>query len=372
MNTARSGQLKVVFTTALVTAGACATRAQVVQFNPAAPTLDRWNYPFDSAPGFSESGATFSALGQEEAFPGFSFDQRDGQVLLGWDTNGAIPVGRGTCGYRVRSATVTIAVTGDIPFRYDPTYDERATYLSGGVDADLGRPIELYGVGFRNGWSSGAVGFACPGGNTGSFPCYYEGDVNLPGPPFGPAILKDLRSVFPTDYLNAVARDISNNIRDGFDPTRFAVGQIAGVSAGSYVSDIRDVTFTIDVSHPDVQFYLRNAVNQGRLMLMISSLQPAASVGGPGSGEYARFFMKEHPLGNLGGVTRWARLSLDVRVVTLVADLNGDGAVNTADLTQFLGQFGKSGNVLTGDLNCDGVVNTADLTRFLGQFGQSG
>lgn len=53
-----------------------------------------------------------------------------------------------------------------------------------------------------------------------------------------------------------------------------------------------------------------------------------------------------------------------------VGDLNGDNAVNTADLTQFLGQFGSTVPTGTGgDFNCDGSVNTADLTIFLGRFG---
>lgn len=358
---------------ALATLGGGAQGA-VIQFRPVAPTLDRWNYPFDSAPGFSETGATFSALGQEDAFPGYSFDQRDGQVVLGWDTNASVPTGLGVCGYRIIGASVTIAVTGEVPFRYDPTYDARATYLAGGVDADLGRPIELYGVGFRNGWNSGAPtqsGCPAPGSGFEGFPCWYEGSVDLPGPPFGPCVCKNQRHAFATDALNGVARDISNNVRDGFDPRPFAVGQIAGVSPGAYVTSVRDVAFTLDVGDADVQRYLRAAVSAGRVLLTVSSLQPAASVGGPGSGEYARFFMKEHPLGNSGGVTRWARLALDVEVIALVGDLNGDGSVDTADLTRFLGQFGQTGAFLSADLNCDGEVNTADLTRFLGQFGQT-
>ncbi|MFM9956872.1 MAG: choice-of-anchor B family protein [Phycisphaerales bacterium] len=50
-------------------------------------------------------------------------------------------------------------------------------------------------------------------------------------------------------------------------------------------------------------------------------------------------------------------------------DLNGDNAVNVADLTIFLGQFGQAGAGLSGDLNGDNVVNVADLTLFLGRFG---
>lgn len=346
----------------------------VIQFRPSAPSIDRWNYPFDSAPGFSETAATFSALGQEDAFPGFSFDQRDAQVIVGWDTNGAVPTGRGVCGYQIVSASVTIAVTGEVAFRYDPTYDLRATYLSGAPDPDLGRPVELYGVGFRNGWNSGAATIAgCPAPGSGfeGFPCWYEGSVDLPGPAFGPCVCKNQRNAFVSDFFGGVMRDVSNNVRDGFDPKPFAVGQIAGVAPGAYVNDARDVSFVLDVGDVDVQRYLRNAVDSGRLLLTVSSLQPATSVGGPGAGEYARWFMKEHPLGNLGGVTRWARLALDVRLVTLVGDLNADGAVNTADLTRFLGQFGSSGAFLDADLNCDGAVNTADLTLFLGRFGTS-
>ncbi|MFM9959367.1 MAG: GC-type dockerin domain-anchored protein [Phycisphaerales bacterium] len=53
------------------------------------------------------------------------------------------------------------------------------------------------------------------------------------------------------------------------------------------------------------------------------------------------------------------------------ADLNNDGAVNTIDLTAFLGQFGTTRPPYTGaDFNGDGSVNTIDLTFFLGQFGR--
>ncbi|MFM9959121.1 MAG: dockerin type I domain-containing protein [Phycisphaerales bacterium] len=54
-----------------------------------------------------------------------------------------------------------------------------------------------------------------------------------------------------------------------------------------------------------------------------------------------------------------------------LGDFNGDNAVNTADLTFFLGRFGQvvpPGS--PGDLNNDGAVNTQDLTTFLGRFGQ--
>ncbi len=52
-------------------------------------------------------------------------------------------------------------------------------------------------------------------------------------------------------------------------------------------------------------------------------------------------------------------------------DLNGDRAVNTADLVAFLGQFGQTASPSGSgaDFVADGVVNTADLVFFLGRFG---
>jgi hypothetical protein len=54
------------------------------------------------------------------------------------------------------------------------------------------------------------------------------------------------------------------------------------------------------------------------------------------------------------------------------ADLNNDGAVDTLDLTRFLGRFGSSQPPGTGgDFNGDGIVTTPDLVFFLGRFGST-
>lgn len=82
----------------------------------------------------------------------------------------------------------------------------------------------------------------------------------------------------------------------------------------------------------------------------------------------------------LGTVVVETPLATGVGAVTVVkaltkrpADINADGAVNTADLTALLGSFGQSVTPGTaGDINGDGVVNTADLTALLGVFGSAG
>lgn len=56
-----------------------------------------------------------------------------------------------------------------------------------------------------------------------------------------------------------------------------------------------------------------------------------------------------------------------------VADANGDGRTDAADLSVLLAQFGTSVPVGTGaDFNDDGAVNAADLSVLLGSFGCGG
>jgi hypothetical protein len=61
-----------------------------------------------------------------------------------------------------------------------------------------------------------------------------------------------------------------------------------------------------------------------------------------------------------------APVAMDTATITLStgspADLNGDGAVNAADLSILLSNWGTSG---LGDINADGIVNAADLSILL-------
>lgn len=52
-----------------------------------------------------------------------------------------------------------------------------------------------------------------------------------------------------------------------------------------------------------------------------------------------------------------------------VADINGDGVVDTADLGLLIGEFGGAGPI--ADLNSDGGVDTADLGLLIGEFGST-
>ena len=61
-------------------------------------------------------------------------------------------------------------------------------------------------------------------------------------------------------------------------------------------------------------------------------------------------------------------VTVSVTAFACSADLNADGAVDTADLGILISEFGTSGTL--ADVNNDGVVDTADLGSLVGVFGQ--
>ncbi|MDZ4828584.1 MAG: dockerin type I repeat-containing protein [Phycisphaerae bacterium] len=72
---------------------------------------------------------------------------------------------------------------------------------------------------------------------------------------------------------------------------------------------------------------------------------------------------------NFGGVPGQQYFVIPGAAAPCPADLNGDGAVDGADLGSLLGNWGGAG---TGDINSDGTVNGADLALLLGAWGSCG
>jgi len=241
---------------------------------------DRWMYPFNGAAGAETSASTFGAPGDA------MFDDRDGQYLLEFDTSGDIAPGQGAANYQVNSArlVVTLRPEGEQgTWNYDPTFDSYTSFPPG-ADADAGRSIELYGVGYRNGFTTTS---------------FTESSAFAPpGPP-----VPGVRNAYANDYAGGVDRDISNNVRNSFDPNPFAVGTIDGLAPGDAVPGGAAVVFEIALS-PDVLAYLQDRLDQGEVDLIVSAIFSAA-FGGPAT--YPRFDTSE------GGVA--AVLDLDVQVV---------------------------------------------------------
>lgn len=213
---------------------------------------DRWMYPFAGPGGTTHRAPTFGSDSQP------TFDNRDGQLLIEFDTSGTIAPGLGASSYQVHSARVEVAVV-DGDFVYDGSYDGFASYF-GGNDTDAGRPVELYGIGYRNGNSTTGTDL-----ETVAF-----------GPPGAPAA--GVRNAFASDYAGGLARDVSNNVAAGFDPTPFAVGSTS-LAAGAAVPAGTIFGFDL-VLGADVVAYLQGRLDLGRVDLAVTSLHDSA-FGGP-------------------------------------------------------------------------------------------
>lgn len=342
--------MRQVFPILLAFSGLAAS-ASGITVSRSQPDLDVWNYPFNFTPGYRSAISTFSALGQEE-LAGLTFDQRDAQMLIAFDTEPDVPTGQGQAAYCISSAVIRINTSTDDAFAYDPTADIWQSYLEPGepgavADTDSGRPLEMFGAAFRGGWT---------------LHTYYEGTISAPGPGFGPMVASDVRYVYPTDALAGGTDDVSNNVRDGFDVFPFAIGQCA-LAPGALVPSNTEFTFTLDVTSPDVQQYLGEALDAGRLMVVLTSLQPAQSGngGGPGTGSFATWYAKE----NIFGTGRAARLELEVEI-RQPGDVNGDTMVNFDDLNELLSNWGEVVTPGTsGDVDCNGTVDFTDLNILL-------
>jgi hypothetical protein len=210
------------------------------------PNFDRWNYAFNFTPGVRTTAPTFS--GQNDQFPPQLFDDRDAQFLNSFITAGQYQPGLGVENYVITEATFTARIVAGA-FPYDTVRNDGAS-------------IELFGTGFRNGLNAFAYGetFAYA---------------------FGDPTLEDVRNAFATDNAGGVRRDVSNEQRDGFVSTPFAIGQIAGAAPGTVVGSGQVVTFSLDLSNPDVVSYLQESLNEGIVSLTVSSLH--LTVQGDGS-----------------------------------------------------------------------------------------
>ncbi len=323
----------------------CAASADTIHATYPSPTLDRWMYPFNATPG---TRPVISTFGSTPGAP--EFDSRDGQFVMAFSTAPQVPAGLGANHYTITGARATIEYANDLVVAYDPTQDPWQVFVASTdpahiADPDLGQPIELFGCGFRNGFT--AANFV----ETSHF--------STPPNPMAPSV----RNAFAMSFnANSSQIDVSNSPRERFDPLDFAVGKIAGLEPGSLVPMGSTMSFDIDVAHPAIQQYLRESLDQGQLFFVATSLTFVEQQGG----NFPAFYAKENPLVQLL-LAHPASLELHVDTTTCApSDINCDGATDGLDLSAILSNWGYPG---PGDLNDDGTTDGLDLSAVLGGWG---
>jgi hypothetical protein len=246
----------------------------------ASPYADKWMYAnAESAGAFTEVAPVFAFLGTSED------EDRMGAILLAFDTATLVPANRGVGAYAVTSVKFSITVrTGDT-FLYDPTHDSYRTYLPVGnplsqADTDTGRPVELFGVGLRNGYT-GLKG-SISGGPT----------PYLETSPFGTAGQATFRNAYPIGLdASGVPYDVADNISQEKEATPFAVGTTTDATPGGSVPEGALFTFQLQLSDAAIRSYVQAGLNAGVLGLYVSSLHSATGQTGPQT--YPRFLTRE-------------------------------------------------------------------------------
>ena len=237
--------------------------------------LDFFNY--GNAPaGGSTSVPVFAVLNSDDA-------DRLGTMVLGFPTAEAVPAGLAPSLYALTSVRLVLNLQNSL--LYDPTHDPVESYISGGVDADPGRPYEVYGLGLRNGYAG--IGFD-PG--LAGPPLFGEGS------PFEPAGGAGLygQNAYPVSYGAEVARtdhDVTDSVSEGWETEPFGLGAIDGVAPGFTSPANSRVVFTMNLSDPDILAYFQSSLAAGAVGLNVASLHASDGIG---QGSYPRFSAREN------------------------------------------------------------------------------
>jgi hypothetical protein len=263
--------------------------------------------------GVRVSASVYGAYGPFDYLDfGYDFDDRHAQMLLDFDTTQIAQPGLGAENYNVSSIVVSIVVDQANAFVYDPTHDPLTTY-TGATDPDLGRPLELFGVGYRDGFSLAT---------------FRENSAYQAPRAVG---YKGVRNAYAFDFINGLPRDVSNNVEQNFEVSPWGVGQFAGqveldgsflpgsLQGGQLVPQDAVMEFAVNLSNPLIRAYVQAGLHAGRLQFMVSSLLGYSYQDDEGaSGGFPSFYTKE------------SIYHVPQDDIFLAAQLSGDVAVQSA------------------------------------------
>jgi hypothetical protein len=222
-------------------------------------------YPFNSMPGIRPVAPVFGTFGD-----GAGVDTRHGQFVMGWNLAGRVQPGLDLRRYLVRSVRLQVQVVREGAFVHDPTPDDFGSYLEEGSegavpDEDPGRPMELFGTGFRGGFTGETFLANSPYGSTAA------GGRNAYAAGFNPA----------GEWV-----DVGNNVGKSADrfapfPTRaFATGVVDGLAAGEPVPSGATVSFEVELDDPLVLGHVRASLRSGRLWFTLTWLGESGGLTG--------------------------------------------------------------------------------------------
>ena len=259
--------------------------SEVIETSFDKPSQDRWNYPYNSTPGTRALASLFRSTDPEVGV------YRYGTFIVGFDTSDLIPEGNSSGAYQITSAQIRLMTSGNFEVPYDLSYDPVASYLPEThelylEDEDPGRPIQVFGAGFRNGFNQETWNEATP----------YSPGGNAQRTVF-PILLNE--SGLPEDVSLAVDYD------NPADAAPFAVGRLEDTEAGDLIPEDTWMIFDIDLNNSGTLAYLQQGLSQGKLLFTFTSLNE----GGREVRTYPEFYTDDHLVGES------PQLRLNLRIV---------------------------------------------------------
>lgn len=307
--------------------------ATTFRVNDTSPAIERWMYPHNAAPCDRPAGSVFGSFGDASGV-----DTRHAQHLLGWNTGAFAPTNRGAVNYLLTRCRITLTINRGNLFAYDPSLDSLQTYFEtnhpGYVpDSDEGRPIELFGAAFRNGYDAASFEQCAPFGGSGT----------------------GQRNAYAAGWsTQGMLVDVSNNVGKTntayapFEILPFAVGQTTNAQPGELVPAGAQITFDLNLNDPFVLAYLQQGLNLGLLRFMVTSLhETGGRFGAPSYPDFATHFNQ--------AVSTPTRLEIEGLVVSR-ADLDADEVPDDWELFHL---DSLAFNATTDD-DEDGISNLAE------------
>jgi len=301
----------LIVSTSVIAIGSIAARAGEVHWSE--PSDDRWQYPFNFSPGVESRASIFGSTGDPRYT---TFNDRDGILIVAWDTSDAVPTGLPAASYGIRSVGVVLtaaAGTGCLTclpvatWLVDLTPDPWFELDYPISDSDPGQPIELYGVGF---------------GPEYDYATWLESDIYV-GSDDQESTQRD---PYPFVFgAGATQVHVEDSVKNQFTPSPWAVGVPVNYTPGSQTIPFA-VNFDVDTAKSGglVRNYFQGQLGGGRVFVDITSLTVTTQQAAAG---YPVFFTKEGV--NLDPNARPAKLSM---TLAPTADINGDGMPGLPDL----------------------------------------
>lgn len=299
------------------------------------PSDDRWHYPFNGTPGYRAVASVFGAAGNS------GFNDRDATLIIAWNTTTTIRPGGPIGDYNVFAVTITLSNVENSDWQVDLTADEwwtcdvngDGTINADGIargepgdtdgesdDADAGRPLELFGVGYGPTYTASSWNEFSPfvGGS---------GEADTARDPFPFTYEQTLLTPLHVEDNVAGLHNEAASV-GSFTPIPWAIGEPMGYTPGNQPAPF-DVVFDVNLSSADdaVRRYFQEQLSQGRVAVCITSLYEASFMGSQNS--FPVFFTKEGaPLNPLAHAPR-------LEIVTcaeIPGDFDDDCDVDQADV----------------------------------------